>query len=134
MVRSIATALVLILLTASAFGSHSPLLPAPQKADYKTGFVQVRDFRIQIGSTSASKEDEFAATELQRALFDRCRVQVPILRTASGSSLSAGVPVTLDRIGPLDALPIPGENPGPDSREAYELVVSSSTVTIRARS
>jgi len=134
MASRIATASILLLTAAFAFGSHSPLLPAPQKIEHKTGFLQVRDLHIQIASHSSLKEDEFSATELQRALFDRCGILVPFARVASDSSAITGASVTLETTGSLDPLPIPGERPGPESREAYELEVTSSSVKIRAHS
>lgn len=134
MARSTAAAFVSMFLAVSAFGSHSPLLPAPQKIEYGIGFVLVRDLHIRIATTLPSKEDEFSATELQRALFDRSGIQVSIARVVSNSDINAGVPITLDRTGPVDPLPVPGEKPGSESREAYELEVTRSSVTIRARS
>lgn len=133
--RSIPTnSLFLILLAASAFASHSPLLPTPQRVEYKPGFILVSHLRIQIASGAPSREDEFSASELQRELLDRSGIQVSISRGGRAYSSSAEVPVILERTGPVDALPIPGEKPGPDSREAYELAVSASAVKVRARS
>ena len=42
--------------------------------------------------------------------------------------------IVLERTGGIDALPVPGEQPGPDSREAYSLKVTSDGVTASARS
>jgi hexosaminidase len=134
MARCMAAAVCSVFLAVSAFASHSPLLPVPQKVEYRTGSVLVRDLSIHIASTPVSKDDEFSATELQRTLFDRSGIQVSIARVVSNSDINAGVPITLDRTGPVDPLPVPGEKPGSESREAYELEVTRSSVTIRARS
>ena len=40
----------------------------------------------------------------------------------------------LERTGNVDALPAPGEQPGPDSRERYDLKVTPTGVEIRGRS
>jgi len=123
------TALVMFfLLPARGLAAHNPLLPSPQQITYGTGHLAVRGLGIELAS-SPSPEDRFAAQELSKWLGSRAGVEIPI-RESKGS----GPAIVLDRTGAVDALPVPGEKPGPDSREAYELKVAPAGVTIRARS
>ncbi len=109
-------------------GAHSPLLPRPQQIAYGAGHLAVRGLRIEFAS-SPSPEDRFAAEQLAKWLGSRADTAIPI-REGKGS----GPAIVLDRTGAVDALPMPGEKPGADSREAYELKITPSGVTIRAPS
>ena len=46
----------------------------------------------------------------------------------------AGVPLRLNRSGESDALPIPGDNPGPKARESYSITISKTGISINSRS
>jgi hexosaminidase len=112
----------------STRAAHNPLLPRPQQVTYGAGHRAVRGLAIEFSSAPAP-EDRFAAKQLAKWLGLRAGAEIPIRETKTG-----GPSIILDRTGAVDALPIPGEKPGPDSREAYELKVTPSGVTIRARS
>ena len=112
----------------AAIAAHNPLLPRPQQITYGPEHLAVRGLGIEFAS-SPSPEDSFAAHQLSKWLWSRAGAKIPI-RESKGS----GPAILLDRTGAVDALPVPGEKPGPDSREAYELKVTPAGVTIRARS
>jgi hexosaminidase len=104
------------------------LLPIPQKIQYGKDMVPLRGFAIVLPADSLP-EDQFAAEELSRALSARAQSRFPI---------SGGMPpartIALVRSGPVDPLPIPGEQTGPESREAYKLTIARDRIVIRARS
>jgi hypothetical protein len=87
---------------------------------YRTGVVPVRGLHISL-APNASPEDRFAAQELAAFLN---------IADVAGS----GPSVTLFRTGDAAPLPVPGERPGPDSREAYTVSVSKEGVQIKSRS
>jgi len=107
-------------------GPHSPLLPRPQEVRYGTGRLPVRGLAVRLPA-SASPEDRFAASELARFLGLEAGLLAP---EGAGSSPA----IRLLRSGAIDALPVPGDEPGPQSREAYSLSVRPDGVEIRARS
>jgi len=117
-----------LLLPGLLAAEHSPLLPKPQKIQYGQGRLLVRDLGIRLASASPTVEDRFAAGELARRLQER---------TGTGISIrneGAGPLIVLERTGGVDPLPVPGEQPGPDSRESYDLRVTPAGVEIRGRS
>ncbi len=105
------------MLTVSLFAKakdHNPLLPQPQKVTYGNGQLQVKGLTIAFAS-KPSTEDRFAAQELAGILS----------RVSSGKivvkeSISTGTSIILKRTGSIDPLPVVGEKPGPNSREAYK--------------
>ncbi len=111
-----------------AFAAHNPLLPRPQQINYGAGHLLVQGLEIEFASPPAP-EDRFAAQELSKWLGSRAGVEIPI-----HESKESGPAIMLERTGAVDALPGPGDKPGPDSREAYELKVTAAGVTIRAHS
>jgi len=119
-------ALVLILPVWCA-AEHNPLLPRPQEIHYGTGELALRGLSICFASTPSS-EDRFSASELSDALSARAEASIPI---REGGQCEHGI--SLERTGGTDALPVPGEHPGPDSREAYSLKVTADGVTASAR-
>jgi hypothetical protein len=112
----------------AAFAAHNPLLPRPQRISYGPGHLPVEGLEIEFASPPAP-EDRFAARELSKWLGSRAGVEIPI-----HESKGRGPAIMLERSGAADALPAPGDKPGPDSREAYELKVTPAGVTIRAHS
>ncbi len=116
------------LLPSWALADHNPLLPQPQKIQYGPGHVWVRNLEIRQASQSPAAEDLFAASELARLLWDRTGVQVPLGANGGGPA------IILERTGAVDPLPAPGEQPGPDSREAYDLKITATGICIRGRS
>jgi hexosaminidase len=123
--------LLLVLCLASpiaAIAAHSPLLPRPQQINYGAGHLAVRGLGIEFASPPSS-EDRFAAQELSGWLGSRAGTTIPI-RESKGS----GPAIVLERTAAVDPLPVPGDKPGAESREAYELKVTPDGVTVRARS
>jgi len=108
--------------------THRPLLPRPQKVTYGRASVPVNALRIRIAGT-VTPEDRFAAEVLSLALNRRTGIQVSI-----AAARDARPEIVFERTGPVDPLPVPNEEAGPDSREAYSLDATASGVVIRARS
>jgi hexosaminidase len=114
-------------LTARA-AEHKVLLPAPQSIQYGSGKLPVRGLGIRFASAPSS-EDRFAASELSRVLAEQTGVAVPVLESTTSTPA-----ITLTRTGAIDALPVPGEHAGPQSREAYDLEITPTGVQISGRS
>ncbi|MGC2545933.1 MAG: beta-N-acetylhexosaminidase [Silvibacterium sp.] len=127
------TALLLcILIGSAAYAEHSPLVPRPQQIQYGSGNVALRGMTIAF-SSPPSAEDRFAAQELCSWMRDRTSLEVSI--GSHGNSSEGTLAIVLDREGATDEpLALPGEKPGPDSREAYDLSVTDQGVKIHARS
>jgi len=119
---------IIYLLPTWALAQHHQLLPRPQEIHYGTGKLALRGLGICFASTSAS-EDRFAASELSKALSAQTESSIPVLEA---NPCTHGI--LLQRTGGINPLPLPGEHPGPDSREAYSLKVTSEGVTVSARS
>lgn len=116
-------AMVLLAASVPAQEQHSPLLPAPQKVQYGAGYLDLA--RLCIAPlTSSAPEDAFALTTLidgaHGALFACGEQQKPFIQ--------------LERSGAIAALPVPGETPSPNSREAYTITVSADGVVVRGNS
>jgi hexosaminidase len=112
----------------SAIAAHNPLLPRPQQINYGAGHLAVRGLAIEFASPPGP-EDRFAADQLAMWLGSRAGAEIPIRKNKD-----SGPAIVLVRTGAMDPLPVPGDRPGPDSREAYELKVTPDGVTVRARS
>jgi hexosaminidase len=107
---------------------HRPLLPQPREIRYGAGEIVLRGFSIQMPAGAAA-EDIFAAQTLSACLAARVGAPIPI------SSGSPGTPaIVLRRTGAVGALALPGEQPGPNSREAYELTAKPDRIELRAQS
>jgi len=76
-----------------------------------------------------SGEDQFAAQELSSYLSARAGARIPVV-----TGVTSAPAIMLNRTGAVDALPVPGERPGPESREAYAIKVTLRGAEIRARS
>jgi hypothetical protein len=107
---------------------HHPLLPRPREIHYGTGELSLRGLGICFASTPAS-EDRFAGSELSNALSAQAESSISIWEA---NPCKQGI--LLQRTEGIDPLPVPGEHPGPDSREAYSLKVTPEGVTASARS
>ena len=116
------------LLPLRGVAQHNPLLPRPQQIRYGSGQLAVRGLAIRL-SSEAGVEDRFAAQTLSNFLSQRVSEAIPIAQ----SELSRPG-IVFKRTGPVDALRLPGERPGPESREAYTLMVTPEGVEIQAAS
>ncbi|MGA8289169.1 MAG: glycoside hydrolase family 20 zincin-like fold domain-containing protein, partial [Acidobacteriaceae bacterium] len=115
-----------------AYAAHNPLLPRPQQAKYGTGSVRLTGMKI-VFSSAPSAEDQFAAGELSKYVEQRTGVQLPI--GSSADSTARGMTIVLDRTGAIDQpLALPGDLPGPRSKEGYDLAVSDHGGRIHAES
>jgi hexosaminidase len=116
----------------TGYGKHGPLLPRPQQIRYGTGSVAVRGMRI-LFSAAPTAEERFAADELRSWMRERTGLEITI--APYGTGLDGQLSIVLDREGGKDEpLGEPGEQPGPRSREAYNLSVTEQGVKIHAQS
>jgi hypothetical protein len=76
-----------------------------------------------------SEEDRFAAGALSAGIAGQTGLHLSV-----GTSPTAGKRILLDRTAGVDALPVPGEKPGPDSREAYHLTVNATGIEVSGKS
>jgi hexosaminidase len=102
--------------------NHARLLPEPRQIQYADGWVNVRQL-CAAPIPHAVTEDEFVL----KTLKDGLHASLP-------SCVEGKIAVRLERTGSVDALPVPNETPGPESREAYQLNIGRDGVVIRARS
>ncbi len=122
-----ASAALFVATTASG-AEHRNLLPSPQSVRYGSGKLPVHGLGIRFGSDPSS-EDRFAAAELSRFLLEATGLAIPVWE-----SDTSGPAIVLKRTGNVDALPVPGEHAGPESREAYGVEVTPAGVQISGRS
>ena len=124
----LAPLLCMVGLSGKAYGEHNALLPRPQEIHYGSSRLLVKGLRIHLPS-SATDEDWFSARLLSGCLSRRIGMEIPIVQ-----SLSEGPSISLTRTGAVDALPMPDETPGPDSREAYSINIVPGGGEVRGRS
>jgi hexosaminidase len=122
------TTLAIAVLFQGAFlaAAHNPILPKPQEIQYGAVQLQVKGMSVHLPA-SPTPEDRFAAQTLAGCLAERTGTSIPIAE--SGGQTPA---IVLTRTGPVAPLPAPGEQPGPESREAYGLKIAASGGEIRA--
>ncbi len=106
---------------------HATILPAPQQITYGAGTLPLAGLPVRLPS-GAVEEDRLAAQTLADCVTYKTGTQTAILTDAGDSGL------TLHRTGASDPLPVPGESPGPDSREAYKISITSGGAKVQARS
>lgn len=121
--------LIWLFCCASIAAAHSPLLPKPQQIQYGPGRLPLRDLQIRLAGNVAD-EDRFAASELAAILSARCKTPILVAENPDGP----GPSIVLKRTGPVASLPLPGDRPGPDSREAYRLKIAPAGGEIEATS
>jgi len=115
-----------------ALCEHSPLLPRPQQVQYSGGTVSLRNARIMLPE-AAGDADRFAAEQLRSWIRQRTGFDVTVV--AHGNPGSSEAQIVMDREGATDEpLGKSGEQPGQNSREAYDLKVSATGINIHARS
>ena len=113
--------------TAVANGEHRRILPAPREAHYGTGMLNLDGIGIRLDAT-ASPEDQFSAETLAGCLVQTAHAHVAFNEGGTGTA------IRLHRTGSNDPLPVPGETPGSESREAYTIRIDGAGAEIRARS
>jgi len=119
--------LALVLLsTTGVRAQHSPLLPRPQQMRYGSGQLAVRGLTVRL-SSETGVEDRSTAQTLSNFLSQRASEAIPIAQGEVSRPT-----IVLKRTGPVDPIPLPGEHPGPESREAYTLRVTPQGVEIDA--
>ncbi len=111
----------------SMAAAHSPLLPKPQQIQYGPDRLPLRGLYIRLARDAAG-EDRFAAGELAAILSAHCATPIPIAESPDGT----GPSIVFKRTGPVASLPVPGERPGPGSREAYRLKITPGGGEIEA--
>ena len=116
------------LVTAWAIAGHNVLLPQPQQIHYGPRQLRIRGLGIRLVA-DPSVEDRFAAEQLSSCLSDVAKEPV---RVSQGEA--SGTLIVLKRTGDVGALPLPGEHPGPASREAYTLKVTPERGEVQATS
>ncbi len=116
------------LVTAWAVTGHNVLLPQPQQIQYGPRQLRIRGLGIRL-LADPSSEDRFAAEQLSSCLSDVAKEPV---RVSQGEA--SGTLIVLKRTGEVGALPLPGEHPGPASREAYTLKVTPERGEVQATS
>jgi hypothetical protein len=112
----------------AASADHRPLLPGPQQITYGTGSLPLTGIAIRF-ALPPTPEDRFAAQQLASGLSDILGTRVPVQEEAT-----AGAAIVLNRAGDGPDVPVDNEKPGPDSREAYSLSITSSGAEIHAGS
>jgi hypothetical protein len=112
---------------ALAHAEHRRILPAPRELRYGTGMLKLEGIGIRFDG-AASPEDQFSAETLAGCLNPAAQTRVLVNQGGSGLA------IVLRRTGANDPLPVPGEKPGPDSREAYTIRIDAGGAEIRARS
>jgi hypothetical protein len=130
MLRTIGSYIIVLLLFGmfDACAQHNALLPRPQRAVYGSGSLSLENLQIRL-FPNAAPEDRYAAERLSSCLTLKTGQKIAV-ESASASSPT----ITLNRTGSAHALPQPGEKPGPDSREAYSIVITKLGGEIKARS
>lgn len=116
------------LVAAWASGGHNVLLPQPQQIHYGSHLVRVRGLGIRL-TGNPSIEDRFTAEQLSSCLSTAAKEPIRVSQGETGSTL-----ILLTRTGDVGALPLPGELPGPASREAYTLKVTPARGEVQATS
>jgi hypothetical protein len=105
---------------------HLPLLPRPRQIQYGLGQVRIRDLTIRLGR-EASAEDWFAAKTLSACLSDRAGSTVPVSENGRADRI-----IALKRTKLIGDLPVPGEQRGPESREAYWIKATTRGIELGA--
>jgi hexosaminidase len=117
-----------LVFTTLAWASHNTLLPQPQQIHYGPGKLRVRGLGIRL-LAEPSVEDRFAASQLSHCLSDVAEEPIRVSQGETGHAQ-----IVLKRTGEIGALPMPGEHPGPTSREAYTLNLTPERGEIQAAS
>ncbi|HZQ43606.1 MAG TPA: glycoside hydrolase family 20 zincin-like fold domain-containing protein [Acidobacteriaceae bacterium] len=102
---------------------HPALLPVPAKVQYGSGFLGLAGVCV-APLPAPAPEDAFALETLVQGAHG----------ALSSCTDEQKATIRIGRSGPVDALPLPGETPGPESREAYTIDITADGVQVRGRS
>jgi hexosaminidase len=111
-----------------AGAQHRPISPAPQTVTYGSGSLPLAGLQIRLVQ-NATDDDRFSAKELATCITNSTETTTTITEGLSGAPN-----IFLDRTGDLSPLALPGEKPGPASREAYSIEITSQGAQVRAQS
>jgi hexosaminidase len=120
------TILAACLCLTPALAQHPTILPAPQQFTYGQGSLPLTNLPIHL--SSSEPDDQFSAQSLSTCIALATGSRPAIVNTPQPQG------ITLTRTGNLDPLPIPGETPGPNSREAYTIHITPTGAELKARS
>ena len=126
--RSLFSLVLMIFALTVRAAEHNALVPQPQKITYGKGQLAIKGLTIGFASKPGA-EDIFAAKELA-GIFSK----ITLVNSPVKESSSSGVSIIFERTGDSNPLPVPGEKPGPDSRESYKIKVTPVNVRITAKS
>jgi len=126
--RNIFSFCLLFWAVAASAIKHNPILPQPQKAIYGKAQLSLKALSIGFASDPCA-EDKFAAVELKGVLLKVAGIAAEIKEPGI-----SGASIIFERTGNIDPLPVPGEKPGPGSREAYKISVTANQVKIVSKS
>jgi hexosaminidase len=126
--RRFAVLLVCACLLPAWASARQPLLPRPQQVQYGAGHLPLQGLMIAFG-TPPNPEDRFAAAQLSMLVSKRAGLRLPVV-----TEQASGHAIQLYRTGAADDLALPGEQPGPNSPEAYSIQITSQGASVRARS
>lgn len=105
---------------------HNVLLPQPRQIRYGAGKLHIDGLQIVLPG-NAAPEDRFAAERLLSCLSAHKEQQARIVADSGNRSA-----ITLIRTGGIDALPLPGEEAGPNSRDSYSITIHPDRGEIKA--
>ena len=125
------TALLLVFLCSvlAVQAEAKVLMPRPQKIQIREGKLPLNSLAICFASDPAI-EDSFTAEQLSIALSRNLGRRVPVVEAKVG----LGKVILLSRTGLVDPLPLPDQQTGPESHEAYSLKISPDGGEVRSRS
>jgi hypothetical protein len=103
------------------WAEHPRLIPAPGELHYGEGYIDTES--LCVAHSPSTDEDTFALNTLFQGLH-----------VAQHACAASSIPVRLNRTGDLSPIPIPDETPGPDSREAYSVVIARDGIDIAGKS
>jgi hypothetical protein len=109
---------------------HNTILPEPQKIYYGAGRLNLQEARILLPANPA-EEDKFSASTLKACIAKTTLLDLDIV---VGETKVSKTSIFLHRTGALDSLPLPGETPGGESREAYSIHIDASGAEVDSRS
>ena len=127
MIRSIYSGIFFYGIFISTY-AHNPILPQPREINYGSKQLKIEGISIYIHSTPTD-QDRFVAGELSSILSEISGSEINVIDKGDYEHA-----IILERTGDVDPLPQPGEESGPDSREAYRISIDSRQARITSRS